>query len=150
MAWAFDYVKDHPLATEAEYQYAAKDMQCDTTKESKGKGEIYSYKHVRPHSSFALRQALAQGPVASAIEADTAAFELYKGGIITSDCGTTVPNHGILIVGYGTQDEQSFFLLKNTWGTNWGEQGYVRVGATDKNNVCAMLKGYDVIPFAKK
>jgi C1A family cysteine protease len=93
-----------------------------------------------------LRDAVAKGPVSVAIEADQFSFQLYHGGVITSGCGTNL-DHGVLAVGYGTLNGQSYFLVKNSWGAGWGDEGYVRIGATDDNDVCGILDDA-VIPFA--
>ena len=77
------------------------------------------------------------GPVSVAIEADQSIFQLYTSGVITSStCGTNL-DHGVLAVGYGNDATAGeYFLVKNSWGTGWGENGYVKIGA---NNVCGIL-----------
>tara|TARA_B110000285_G_C14526320_1_gene338848 strand:- start:46 stop:318 length:273 start_codon:yes stop_codon:yes gene_type:complete len=82
-----------------------------------------------------MRAALAKGPVSVAIEADQMAFQSYTSGVITSGCGTNL-DHGVLAVGYGTLGGQQFFLVKNSWGPSWGDEGYVRIGAA---NQCGIL-----------
>jgi C1A family cysteine protease len=65
--------------------------------------------------------------VSVAIEADKAVFQLYHGGIISStSCGTRL-DHGVLVVGYGTDKGSDYWLLKNSWGPTWGEKGYFRI-----------------------
>jgi len=65
--------------------------------------------------------------VSVAIEADKAVFQMYQGGIISStSCGTRL-DHGVLVVGYGTEGTQDYWLLKNSWGPTWGEKGYFRI-----------------------
>merc|ERR1712203_47573 len=82
-------------------------------------------------SSSALQSALNTGPVSVAIEADQNAFQGYTGGVITSGCGTQL-DHGVTAVGY-TSD---YFIVKNSWGTSWGNQGYVYIGSS--GNVCGI------------
>jgi len=87
-------------------------------------------------SSTQLKAALAKGPVSVAIEADKIAFQGYTGGVITgSACGTQL-DHGVLAVGYGTENGTEYFLVKNSWGASWGVDGYVKIGV--EGNVCGI------------
>lgn len=62
-----------------------------------------------------------------AIEADTLVFQFYGGGVISSSrCGTDL-DHGVLLIGYGKDSNKDFWLLKNSWGTGWGDQGYFKI-----------------------
>merc|ERR1712187_851471 len=82
-------------------------------------------------SSSSLKSALNQGPVSVAIEADQNAFQGYTGGVITSGCGTNL-DHGVTAVAY-TSD---YFIVKNSWGTSWGQNGYVYISTS--GNVCGI------------
>jgi cathepsin L len=75
--------------------------------------------------------------VSVAIEADKISFQQYQSGVITgNECGDQL-DHGVLAVGYGSIDGEEYFLVKNSWGESWGDQGYVKIGT---NNVCGILK----------
>ena len=79
-----------------------------------------------------------KGPVSVAIEADQAAFQMYTGGIISSGCGKKL-DHGVLAVGYG----ENYFIIKNSWGPNWGEEGFARISLSQKYGklgVCGVLE----------
>ena len=70
-------------------------------------------------------------PVSVAIQADTILFQHYSSGIITDvKCGTNL-DHAVLIVGYGTENGIDYWLVKNSWGTEWGDNGYVKILRTD-------------------
>jgi C1A family cysteine protease len=89
---------------------------------------------VAPNNQVLLKQAVSQGPVSIAIEADTRYFQSYSGGILTSSsCGTNL-DHGVLIVGYGVDNGTKYWLVKNSWGTTWGENGYVKILRSDSTN----------------
>jgi len=136
MDYAFQYIKTAPLELESNYPYTSgsgRVSSCNYTK-SRGVGTVSGFTDVQ-HTATQMRAALGNGPVSVAIEADQMAFQSYTSGVITSGCGTNL-DHGVLAVGYGTLDGQDFFLVKNSWGPSWGDQGYVRIGA---KNQCGIL-----------
>jgi len=134
MDYAFKYIETNPLELEADYPYTARDGSCHYVK-TKGVGKVKSYADVTPNQVAALKAAVTQQPVAIAIEADQSAFQMYTSGVITKGCGTQL-DHGVLAVGYGTENGVDYFLVKNSWGAGWGDQGYVKIGT---NNVCGIL-----------
>ncbi|EFJ30432.1 hypothetical protein SELMODRAFT_89437, partial [Selaginella moellendorffii] len=86
---------------------------------------IDGYEHVLPNNEEALKKAVAHQPVSVMIDAGCPAFKFYKSGILTSSCGTDL-NHAVTIVGYGiTSDGKKYWIVKNSWGTEWGDDGYV-------------------------
>jgi len=90
------------------------------------KGGVVGFKDVATDSSQALMSAVARQPVSIAIEADKPVFQLYKRGVLTTDCGTKL-DHGVLVVGYGTDRGKDYWKVKNSWGATWGEKGYIRL-----------------------
>jgi len=141
---AFKYIKTAPLETESDYAYTARDGSCSYVS-SKGVGKVTSYNDVTPNSPAQLQAAVAQGPVSVAIEADQYSFQGYTSGVITKGCGTSL-DHGVLAVGYGTDATAGdYFIVKNSWGASWGDQGYVKIGANAKNgNVCGILSAASI------
>jgi len=96
--------------------------------------QLSSCSDVKPNDQISLKGAVAQQPVAIAIEADTRYFQSYSSGILTSSsCGTNL-DHGVLIVGYGSENGQDYWLVKNSWGTTWGDKGYVKIARSDSTN----------------
>merc|ERR1712084_665 len=90
------------------------------------KGDVKGYKDVTSDSEQALMSAVQQQPVSIAIEADKMAFQSYKSGILSSTCGTHL-DHGVLLVGYGTDGGKDYWKVKNRWGSRWGEKGFIRL-----------------------
>merc|ERR1712023_98501 len=89
---------------------------------------ISGYTDVTPDSENDLMQAVAQQPVSVAIEADKSVFQFYSGGVMSSsECGTQL-DHGVLVVGYGEEKGQSYWKVKNSWGSSWGMNGYILLG----------------------
>ena len=87
-----------------------------------------------------MKAAVAQQPVSVSIEADKAAFQQYTSGIFSdaAACGTST-DHATLVVGYGSENGQDFWIMKNSWGTeSWGEEGYMRIAIEDGVGVCGI------------
>jgi C1A family cysteine protease len=144
MDLAFKFAETHGLCGEAEYPYIAKAADCHaSTCTTIPKGAVTGFRDVQEDSDEALMEALAKQPVSVAIEADKNAFQLYSGGVLTSnECGTNL-DHGVLAVGYGEEDGTKYWKVKNSWGPTWGENGYIRLergGATSKLGECGILQ----------
>lgn len=119
---AFKYVMEKGLCTEEDYPYHAKDEDC---KDDKCTAAIHikGYEDVPAMDGEALKQAVSKAPVSVAVEADSAVFQMYTGGVVDSTaCGTSL-NHGVLAVGY--TDE--YWIVKNSWGASWGDKGYIKI-----------------------
>lgn len=135
------------LCSEADYSYFSgttkdrgdcKSSTCDNVDNS----HINEFFDVKPSSDDAMMNALSQQPVSIAIQADQKEFQLYKSGVFTGDCGTSL-DHGVLSVGYGSEDGLDFYLVKNSWSDTWGDGGYIKLGRGDQYNKgdgqCGML-----------
>jgi len=123
---AFKYVEKNGLCGEEAYPYVAKKNFFCQTNGCQSQASITGYHDVTSKDENALLQAVNIGPVSVAIEADTQTFQLYKSGVLDdAACGTQL-DHGVLVVGYGT-DGKDYWKVKNSWGESWGEQGYIRM-----------------------
>lgn len=135
MDGAFKYAIDHGMCAESAYPYVSGSTKTSgTCKACSEVVTISSCADVAPNNQVVLKEAVAMGPVSIAIEADTRYFQSYSGGILTSSsCGTNL-DHGVLIVGYGVDNGTKYWLVKNSWGTTWGENGYVKILRSDSTN----------------
>lgn len=134
MDYAFQYIIDnHGITAEAVYPYKGVDGTCQ--KAEKASATISSFVDVTPNSDTALMTAIAQQPVSVAVEADQNSFQFYSGGVMTGACGTSL-DHGVLAVGYGTDSDSGddYYKVKNSWGSSWGEEGYIRLGRGSSYN----------------
>jgi len=133
---AFAWIsKNGGLCSEDVYPYISGDGTTEACKkdcENVPKSKIQTWVDVEP-TDMALMGAIAQQPVSIAIEADQRDFQLYKSGVFTGKCGTTL-DHGVLVVGYGTEENQDYYLVKNSWGITWGLGGYIKLGRGPQYN----------------
>jgi len=126
---AFKYTRDNGIAADSSYPYQQRQTSCRYSKQSKV-FQNRGYKTITQGASN-LQSAVANGPVAVAIDASSQSFQLYKSGLFTA-CGTNL-DHAITAVGYSTGG-QAYWIVKNQWGTTWGEKGYVKIPLGDQNN----------------
>ncbi len=135
---AFTWIKKNGgLCTEVSYPYVSGTTKtagtCQTTCSAVKNSAVVSYTDVPTKSDSAMMQALTLQPVSVAIEADQKAFQLYKSGVFTGECGTNL-DHGVLVVGYGTMSGTDYYRIKNSWGTTWGDAGYIYIGRGSQYN----------------
>ncbi|TVU42300.1 hypothetical protein EJB05_08697, partial [Eragrostis curvula] len=130
-------IKNGGLANESSYPYTAADGKC---KRVKNVASIKGYQDVPANNETALMKAVAYQPVSVAVDGGDMTFQFYSGGVMTGSCGTEL-DHGIVAIGYGqTSDGTKYWLLKNSWGTTWGEKGFLRMekDISDKRGMCGL------------
>jgi len=131
---AFQYVyAKGGLCTETAYDYTGYEGTCQSTTCGTKYGSIYSYYDVSIDSKSSLIAALASGCVTVGIEADSEAYQFYSSGVMSGTCGTNI-DHAVLAVGYGIDGSTEYWKVKNSWGTSWGEDGYIRLCKGCSNN----------------
>ncbi|XP_049872354.1 cathepsin L [Pectinophora gossypiella] len=137
---AFKYIKDNGgIDTEKSYPYEAMDDKCRYNPKNSGADDV-GFVDVPAGDEEALMKAVATvGPVSVAIDASLETFQLYSDGVYYDEnCSSQNLDHGVLVVGYGTdEDGGDYWLVKNSWGRSWGELGYIKM-ARNRNNHCGI------------
>ena len=149
---AYDYVIDYQNGlwmTETDYPYTGYDGSCKFNS-AKGCCAVKSY--IRPtttQNEDELAQGCAdKGVVSIAIDASGWDFQLYSGGIYNpSRCSSTSLDHAVGLVGYGTEGSTDYWIVRNSWGTSWGEEGYIRM-IRNNNNKCGVATDV-IIPLVE-
>lgn len=131
MDFAFTYFETHGVELASDYKYTARQGKCKYD-ESKTVTKVKSYNDIGQSTEEIKKALTSEGPIAIAVDASD--FQFYSGGVL--ECtGTPQLNHGVLLVGYNTgKDGKEYYIVKNSWGTGWGNDGYIYVRANDKND----------------
>ncbi|XP_012673534.3 cathepsin K-like [Clupea harengus] len=142
MTYAFDYVRRNGIAAEKAYPYTGMDERCHYNS-SMNRASCRSYRQIKKGDKKMLKLALSQiGPISVAVDASLESFHFYKNGIYNDwQCSHEHLNHAVLAVGYTTR----YWIVKNSWGTEWGDKGYIYI--KKGRNVCgiANMASYPVV-----
>jgi len=136
----FKFLNAKGCATLQSYPYTGVLGSCKAF--SKAVVSVSTYVNVAGETG--LLTAAGIGSVVVQIEADTQAFQFYTSGVFdNSGCGTNI-DHGVVVVGYGTQGTTPYWIVRNSWGASWGEKGYIRM--VRGKNMCAIGSGGPIYP----
>jgi len=135
---AITYASRAGMCSEASYPYQGYASSCHIGSCDMiiPPGAILGYKRVSSGSASALMSAVQLGPVNIGVGADGSGFQSYSSGVLTY-CPSRSDDHAVLLVGYGTDGGEDYWRIKNSWGSSWGERGYIR--ATRQGDPCGML-----------
>lgn len=140
-AFAMLYSDANPLMSEEDYPYIEADGNCSYDK-SKGLISAGGFTLVEPNDPYQMQAAVELGPVTVALDASSFVFQFYKKGVFDSAdrCGTEL-NHAVTVVGYSnlaSSTEKPYWIVRNSWGADWGEDGYIRIAIEGGEGVCGI------------
>ncbi|CAF1021254.1 unnamed protein product [Adineta steineri] len=136
---AFQYITvNGGIDTEESYPYEAHDGKCRFNRTNIGANST-GFRDITSKDEAALAYAIAIiGPISVAIDASHPSFQFYKSGVYDEqNCSSTNLDHGVLAVGFDATDSQLYYIVKNSWGTSWGQDGYIWM-SRNKNNQCGI------------
>ncbi|XP_040474724.1 cathepsin S [Falco naumanni] len=135
MTRAFQYIIDNQgIDSDDSYPYTAQNGTCQYNA-SACAATCSKYVELPYADEAALKDAVANiGPVSVAIDATQPTFFLYKSGVYDDPRCTQEVNHAVVVIGYGTLNEKDYWLVKNSWGVHFGDQGYIRMSRNHANH----------------
>jgi C1A family cysteine protease len=119
-------IQSQGIVREDDYPYQGNVQTCQLQGQIPVAAQITSFADVTANDEQQLLQVVAQQPVSASI-AVAPEFHQYSEGVYSGTCGTRL-NHAITIIGYGISEEgMKYWLIKNSWGESWGENGYMKM-----------------------
>jgi len=140
--YAYNYYEaGHKAELESVYPYTSGGGvrgSCQYNESSATAVTVSDYVQVTADSVTDMKAALAIQPLAVSIEADHLCFQFYTSGVFDNvNCGTSL-DHAVLAVGWGVEGSQEYWIVKNSWNTTWGDQGYIKIAIVDGAGICGV------------
>ena len=141
----FNYAAYDAQMLLADYPYTGTDDKC-AYEASKGAVKADGWRSSKSGSVEQLKASIASAVTSVRVHVGNS-FKAYSSGIYDDvDCGDAI-NHAINAVGYGSSEGVEYFILRNSWGAAWGEEGYMRMAmGQDGPGICAILHGPSAVP----
>jgi len=130
---------------EKAYEYTSgvskKNGECQYIDDNTSGVKVTGHSMVSAKNVDALKEALHESPVSVAIQANKPVFSAYASGIFDDEsCGGANLDHAVNLVGWGSEDDVEFWILRNSWSTVWGEEGYMRMKIIPGSGLCGVQK----------
>jgi C1A family cysteine protease len=137
MESSFKYLINMGLCLEKDYKYLylfGNNNISSYCKNCKSYVSFMNCFYILPGNQLTLKYVLNKNPVIASVDASSFYFRFYSSGILDEiNCGTNI-NHAVEIIGYGNENGIDFWIVRNSWGTDWGENGYIRIKRTNLQN----------------
>ncbi|CAI2375194.1 unnamed protein product [Moneuplotes crassus] len=141
----FDFLHENLFCTDKEYPYTAgaeDECKYSTCDDLDHEITVREYFSVPENSALSLKESLTYNIIGAGVGADSEIFQFYKSGIVNDKACGNNNNHAITVVGHGIEDGVDYFIIRNSWGADWGEEGYIRLGTSfeEDKGVCGILQ----------
>jgi len=139
MTSAMKYIVDNGgIDTESSYPYSpVSSHNCRYSASNKG-STLSTYTNVQSGSETSLQNSVNKGPTSVAIDASHSSFQFYSSGVYYEpSCSASRLDHGVLSIGWGVDGSKDYWIVKNSWGTDWGQEGYIWM-SRNRNNNCGI------------
>jgi len=139
MDQAFQYIiANRGIDTESSYPYTATGPNQCRYNSAHSAATLSSYHDIPSGSESSLLNSVYARPVSVAIDASHQSFQFYSHGVYYEPaCSPTRLDHGVLAIGFGSENGSDYWLVKNSWGTGWGNAGYIKM-SRNRNNNCGI------------
>lgn len=136
----YGYVKQFGLMLNSSYPYTPNNETYDCEYDESQVAVRISGTVSAIRSAQGLKEALINGPASISLHASYDSFRAYKGGIYNNATCPTSVNHAVQTVGWGSENGQDYFIVRNSWGPSWGDNGYIKIAqVTADLGICGML-----------
>ncbi|KAL7670880.1 hypothetical protein ACOME3_005796 [Neoechinorhynchus agilis] len=133
----YEYIQMMGVTSSRKYPYIGKETGTCSYQISDAVALVIHYHSITPNQERKIMEALQFGPVAVGIDGSASEFINYRSGIYDGPCDATKLNHAVLLIGYGSEENcgriTDYWLIKNSFGDSWGEDGYIRIYRNGKN-----------------
>lgn len=140
MRGPFNYFIENKIALERDYPYEGEQGECRSGEVNKTDVRAFGYATISNDIETIKSIVSEHGPVLVLVDGSLTDFRFYSGGVYTyPGCSAYYKNHAMVIVGYGhdNRTDLDYWILKNSWSTDWGEDGYMRMDV--ENTLCGII-----------
>ena len=127
---ALDYIVEYGIRYTKDYPYRAKNNNCSKLETAR----VKITNHTLLKNNEEMEEYIQNQTMSVALAAGPVAFKFYKKGVVTEGCPGENLSHAVTIVGAGTENNIAYWLVRNSWGPNWGDDGYIKIMRSNKGN----------------
>jgi len=143
---AYNYLKKHEAISQVDYPYTSMTGttgDCESSGKATTGVKVLTSVQITKNNVDQMKAGLAKSALAVSIEADQPVFQAYKSGVFDSEeCGTSI-DHAVGVVGWGVDSDSGseYWILRNSWGSVWGDAGYMKVKIVEGKGICGVQTG---------